>query len=132
MPFYAGQTFLYPLDESSKEHLWVIATDPGPDDLFVIVSLTTLREAKDQTVVFRKDEHQFLKHDTCVCYGLAEMTDSTKLQSFLDRKSARMYKDLAPTLLALLLDGFAASDFTKNRIRDFVRSYKAQQKRTSA
>jgi len=128
MPFYAGQTFLFPLSESSKAHLWVIATEPNAEDVFVIVSLTTLREAQDQTVVFRKDEHPFLKHDTCACYSLAESVTSVKLQQYLDDGQAKLHLDLAAPLLSELLDGFVASDFTKNRIRDFVRGYKAEQK----
>jgi hypothetical protein len=97
--------------------------------VFVIVSLTTLREAQDQTVIFRKNEHAFLKHDTCVCYRLAETTTSTKLQGFLDQGKAAMHSDLVPGLLTVVLDGFNASDFTKNRIRDFVVEYKAEQRK---
>jgi hypothetical protein len=129
MPFHAGQTFLFPLDEFSTAHLWVISTEPNADDVFVIVSLTTLREAQDQTVIFRKNEHAFLKHDTCVCYRLAEATTSTRLQEFLDQGKAVMHSDLIPELLTEVLDGFNASDFTKNRIRDFVKDYKTEQKR---
>lgn len=35
-----------------------------------------------------------------------------------------MYQDVPPALLGLILDGFVASDFTKNRVREFVREYK--------
>ncbi len=40
-----------------------------------------------------------------------------------------MHSDLVPGLLTVVLDGFNASDFTKNRIRDFVVEYKAEQRK---
>jgi hypothetical protein len=51
MSFRAGQTFLYPLTAAEKPHLWVIATDPDAETQFAVVSFTTLRGSKDQTVL---------------------------------------------------------------------------------
>jgi len=45
-------------------HLWVIATDPDETGTFAVASFTSLRGAKDQTVVARKGEHPFLKWDS--------------------------------------------------------------------
>lgn len=125
MPFHAGQTYLFPLnDETQREHLWIVATEPNADGQFATASFTTLRGAKDQTVTLRKAEHPFIKWDTCILYALAEITTVDKLQANLESGNAKMYQDVPHALLGLILDGFLASDFTKNRVREFVREYK--------
>jgi hypothetical protein len=126
--FHAGQTFLFPLDdENQREHLWIIATEPNNDALFAIASFTSLRGAKDQTVIFRKAEHPFLKWDTCISYAQAEIMSVEKLQAHLQCGRARMHLDATPAVLQLVMRGFSASDFTKNRVRDFVRAARAGQ-----
>ena len=128
MAFHAGQTFLFPLDdENQREHLWIIATEPNNDALFAIASFTSLRGAKDQTVIFRKAEHPFLKWDTCISYAQAEIMSVEKLQAHLQCGRARMHLDATPAVLQLVMRGFSASDFTKNRVRDFVRAARAGQ-----
>jgi len=64
--FRAGQTFLYPLSENKIAHLWVVATEPNAEGVFAVVSFTSLRQAQDQTLILRKDEHAFLKHHASV------------------------------------------------------------------
>lgn len=71
-----------------------------------------------------KAEHPFLKWDTCISYALAEIVTAQKLQTYLEQGRARMHAPATPAVLRLILDGFLASDFTKNRVRDFVRQYK--------
>jgi hypothetical protein len=125
--FHAGQTFLFPLnDENQREHLWIIATEPSSERLFAIASFTSLRGAKDQTVIFRAAEHPFLKWDTCISYAQAEIMSVEKLETHLQCGRARMHKDATQAVLQLILAGFSASDFTKNRVRDFVRAARTQ------
>jgi hypothetical protein len=82
VPFRAGQAFLYPLNDDARiEHLWIIATEPDADGRFATASLTSLKDAKDQTVILRKNEHPFIKWDTCVLYSLAEITSVEALQA---------------------------------------------------
>ena len=92
------------------------------------MSLTSLREAQDQTLILRKDEHPFLRHDTCVGYRFAEITGSEKLKDFLDTALARLHRDMEASILVEILAGFTASDHTRKRVRDFVREYRAQSK----
>jgi hypothetical protein len=123
VPFHAGQTFLFPLnDENQREHLWIIATEPNSEGLFAIASFTSLMGAKDQTVIFHKAEHPFLKWDTCISYAQAETMSAEKLQAHLQCGRAKMHRDATPAVLQLVLQGFSGSDFTKNRVREFVRT----------
>jgi hypothetical protein len=50
-----------------------------------------------------------------------------KLQAHLQCGRARMHMDATPAVLQLVLGGFSASNFTKNRVRDFVRAARAGQ-----
>lgn len=125
MPFHAGETFLFPLNEDSqKEHLWVIATEPNSDGLFAIVSFTSLKGAKDQTVILQRTEHPFLKWDTCIAYALAGIVSADDLHAYCECGRAKMHQDITPEILRLVLDGFSASDLTSKRVRDFVRDYR--------
>jgi hypothetical protein len=129
--FRAGQTFLFPLnDENQREHLWIIATEPDSNALFAIASFTSLKGAKDQTVILRKAEHPFLKWDTCISYAQAESMSTEKLLAHLAYGRAKMHRDASPAVLKLVLKGFSASDFTKNRVRDFVLARKASRSQT--
>jgi len=123
--FRAGQTFLFPLnDENQIEHLWIIATEPNNEGLSAIASFTSLRGAKDQTVVFLRAEHPFLKWDTCISYAQAENISAEKLQAQLQCGRAKMHRDASPEVLKLVLEGFSASDLTKNRVLKFVKDYR--------
>jgi hypothetical protein len=124
VPFKAGHCFLYPLTGFETAHIWVIATEPNADGQFAIVNFTSLKGNKDQTVILRKGEHEFITHDTCVNYWAADISSIDVLQAMLECGQARMERDLDETLLKLIQQGFTASDLTKNRIADFVRKHK--------
>jgi hypothetical protein len=99
----------------------VIATEPDIEGQFATVSFTSLKGAKDQTVILLKAQHPFIKWDTCILYSLSEISSTDKLQAYLDCGIAKMHRDVSPEMLCLILDGFSASDFTKNRVREFVK-----------
>ncbi len=124
--FRAGQTFLYPHEDGRDAHLWIMVTDPNPEEFFLIVNLTSLQGSKDRTVCLMPKEHPFIKKPTCVHYQLAEITTSEKVQRYLDCGSATMHHDTSPELLDLVFAGFLASGHTKHRIRDFVKAVKAE------
>jgi hypothetical protein len=125
VPFHAGQTFLFPLNENNlTQHLWVIATEPNSEGLFAVVSFTSLKGAKDQTVILRKTDHPFLRWDTCIAYALADIVSADDLDAYCQRGRAKMHQDVTPEILRLILDGFSASELTKNRVRGFVRDYR--------
>ena len=125
MSFRAGQTFLYPISEFETYHLWLIATDPNIEGQFAVVSFTSLRGSKDQTVLLRKAEHPFIRWDTCVAYMLADIITEQQLRERLESGEAREHTPVPADILALVLDGFLASDYTKKRIRAFISQYKA-------
>src|ERR1017187_7893408 len=56
-----GDTFLMPAPGGvATPHLWIVVTQPDPQThLCAIVSVTTLRNSKDQTVILRLGDHPF-------------------------------------------------------------------------
>ena len=112
-------------DDRQIEHLWVVATNPDENELVAVVNITTLRGAKDQTVVLQRGEHLFIKHDSCVNYSRAEIFEVEKLQEHFVSGRAKLQSDMTPSLTALVLGGFTASPFTRNRIFGFIRNYMA-------
>jgi len=126
--FRAGQTFLFPLnDENQERHLWIIATEPNSEDWFAVASFTSLRGAKDQTVILLKAEHPFLKWDTCISYAQAEIITGEQLEERLLCGRAKMHVDATPKVLKDIFDGFSASSFTKNRVREFIQEVRRTQ-----
>ena len=89
-----------------------------------MVSLTSLRGAKDQTVILFAREHPFLQHDTCVLYSNAELMDADRLATLIVQGDAKWRDPVSPAVLRLILDGFMASDYTKSRIEEYVRAYR--------
>jgi hypothetical protein len=59
---------------------------------------------------------------------LAEIISEQQLQDRLDSGEAKVHLDVPADILALVLDGFLASEYTKKRIRSFIAKYKADKK----
>ena len=124
MDFASGQTYLFPTSQYQTAHLWVISTNPNPDGLMLVVSLTSLKGSKDQTVILHGGEHPFLKWATCAAYNLADLISCDTLEDHLNKGRAKMHANMSPDNTRLILDGFTASQFTKKRIQQFARAYK--------
>lgn len=120
----AGSTFLF--DLQGNIHLWVIASDPDSEGRFLVVSLTSLKGSKDQTVILHGGEHPFLKWATCAYYQQSDIMTVAKLEQLIAAGSAKLREPLADDKTALVLDGFMASDFTKKRVLEFARAYRAR------
>ena len=57
-------------------HLWIVVTEPDP-----VVSVTTLRNSKDQTVILRVGDHPFILHESTIFYGDAMIVDAQRLEN---------------------------------------------------
>ena len=96
--------------------------------MFAVVSITSLKGSKDQTVILRSGDHPFIRWDSCVFYQLSDLIDSEKLPHRLACHDAKMHATLDPSLLQLVQDGFTASQFTKNRMVDYMKRRKRSPK----
>ncbi len=77
-----GDTFFMPAPGgAATPHLWIIVTQPDPQTHeCAIVSVTTLRNSKDQTVILRVGDHPFIRHDSTIFYGDAMIVDGGGLK----------------------------------------------------
>ena len=96
-----GDSLLIPAPGFGNTHLWVIVTQPDP--LCIIVSLTTLRFSRDQTVVLNAGDHPFIKHAA---------------------GTAQLHKPCPPDTLRLIQDGILASPYTARKVEMFYRQRK--------
>lgn len=60
---HCGDTFLMPAPGGPvTPHLWIVVTQPDPQThLCAVVSVTTLRNSKDQTIILRPGDHPFIR-----------------------------------------------------------------------
>jgi len=124
----AGDAFLYPVNVTGlKQHLHIIATSPDENGIVAVASVTSLRGAKDQTVIIRKGEHPFVRWDTVVFFAQAFLEKLSTIEEWLANGSAVPEVAVSESLLCEIQNGFVASDLTKNRVRDFVSAYRTKQ-----
>ena len=113
-----GDTFLMPAPGgAATPHLWIIVTQPDPQTQeCAIVSVTTLRNSKDQTVILRVGDHPFIRHDSTIFYGDAMIVDARRLEAEIAAGLALVREKCSPTTLKLVQDGVAVSPFTRPKI----------------
>ena len=118
-----GDTFLIPAPGGvAIPHLWIVVTKPAPDtNLCAIVSVTTLRNSKDQTVLLRPGDHPFIRHDSTIFYGDAMIVDALRLNTECAAGLAIAREKCPLQILKLVQDGVSASPFTRPRILRFCR-----------
>lgn len=118
-----GIDFLIPANESgTTPHLWIILTDPNP--ACVLVSVSTLRYGKDQTVVLMPDDHPFVRHQSMIMYSDSMIVELSVLEAHVQTGIAVPRESCPPQILKLIQDGVLASPFTPRTIQDFFRAWK--------
>jgi len=120
-----GDTFLMPAPGgAATPHLWIIVTQPDPQTHeCAIVSVTTLRNSKDQTVILRVGDHPFIRHDSTIFYGDAMIVDARRLEAENAAGLALFREKCPPATLNLVQDGVAASPFTRPKVLRFCRDH---------
>jgi hypothetical protein len=118
-----GDTFLMPAPGGrATPHLWIVITTPNPSThLCAIVSVTTLRNSKDQTIILGPDDHPFIRHESTIFYGDGMMVDTRKLDQDLAGASIVAREKCPAQTLKLVQDGISASPFTRPRFLRFCR-----------
>ncbi len=99
-----------------------MVTKPDPQThLCALVSVTTLRNSKDQTIILRPGDHPFIRHDSTVFYGDAMIVDVRRLDAEIAAGLALGREKCSQPTLKLVQDGVAASPFTRPKILRFCR-----------
>jgi hypothetical protein len=105
-----------------KAHLWIAVTDPQTaDSQVVIVSLTTLRFDRDQTVILQPGDHPFVTHQTVVLYSDSRIVDSRRIDAMIQDGTALAHQPCPAQTLQLIQQGLLSSPFTPRKIIAFCR-----------
>ena len=118
-----GDTFLMPAPGGiAIPHLWIVVTQPNAQThLCAIVSVTTLRNSKDQTVILRVGDHPFIRHESAIFYGDAMIVDARPIEADIAAGLAIIREKCSIAALKLAQSGVAASPYTRPKILRFCR-----------
>lgn len=121
MRIYAGRTMLRPDHSRSREHLWVILTEPsGKPATVAAVNFTSNGPAKDQTVRLAPGDHPFIGKDTVVFYAIAQILTTQELEEEVREGRSTFHVDCSEDLLQTVRDGLQASAFTPRNVKTYV------------
>jgi len=108
-----------------KGHLWVVVTEPaGPRGECLIVSISTLRSAHDQTVPLQRGDHPFIHRPSYVCYRMTRIVRVTELELLVQNGQAEVREPITGELLRLIQDGILASEWTPRKCQRFYETYR--------
>jgi hypothetical protein len=103
-------------------HLWIVLTKPVDDTPYcVIVNLTTLKNAQDQTVILDKGDHPFIRHPSAIRYSDAQLAEVERLEADLLAGTAVAHTPCSAKTLDLVQAGIHASPYTPKKIQNFCR-----------
>jgi hypothetical protein len=120
MKIYAGRTFMYP--NGGIPHLWIVVTEPSgmPADV-VIVSLSSDKPGKDDTVKLGPGDHPFIRKPTVVFYPDTRLMPVQAIISEVQNGQASFHADCSEPLLDRVRQGLLASPATPRRLKAYVR-----------
>lgn len=120
MKVYAGRTFMYP--DGGIPHLWIVVTEPsGAPPEVVIVSLSSDRAGKDDTVKLGPGDHPFIRKPTVVFYPDTRLMAVPAIIAEIQNGQASFHADCSEDLLERVRQGLLASPATPRRMKAYVR-----------
>ena len=117
-----GDTFLAPKTSYAIEHLWIVITHPDKDGKAVCVNVTTKHSYSETTVILRKGDHPFIKHDSVVNYADSQILDLKAIQTAIAAQPknyiCKAHDPCSPKMLADVQDGLLKSKLVKKAIKE--------------
>ncbi len=104
----------------NRPHLWIVVTDPLPTGETIVVSVTTLRHAAEQTVVLGPSDHSFIRHQSCVHFGDARILDGTRLDVEIQHARIQNHDPCTEQLTDEIEDGLWSSPHTPRKVLNFL------------
>jgi len=122
----AGDTFVLKKTVRSKEHLWIVITDKDSDGKVAIVNLTTYRPESsnyfhDTTVRLARGDHGFIRHDSVVVYGDAQIVCAEALVTAVQSGVGRTHTTCDVAVLGKIQQGIFDSPHTKENVLEYAR-----------
>jgi hypothetical protein len=103
-------------------HLWFVITEPDPTShLCGIVSLTSLKAGKDQTVTLGPSDHSYISHPSVIHYAGSKIVDVRKLKALIDAGTIQQHDDCDAVVLKLIQSGVSASPYSAKKFIQFCK-----------
>lgn len=92
-----GDTFLWDPDGGNNSHLFIVVTQPRPEDgRFVVFNLTRSSGGGGWALTFRIGEHPFItKYDSDINYGDGLITDLARVLNDISRRRAKPHSPMS-------------------------------------
>lgn len=118
-----GDTVLIPAPGGRTiPHLWIVLTEPDPaTHQCVIVNVTTLRYAADQTVILQPGDHPFISHPSVISFADAMIVDVRRIEDGIRNRTAKQHARCSNVLLKEIQRGMLGSPFAKRSVIDFCK-----------
>ncbi|MGH2632906.1 MAG: hypothetical protein ACRDG3_05805 [Tepidiformaceae bacterium] len=116
-----GDTFI-PLAPQHDGHLWVVISEPTPQNRLAIVNFTTRRPACDDSCIARPGEHPFLNRESILLYARARLQDVDALDSHVKAGYYQVREPVGNALLRRIQEGALQSIYTSGVVQSSVRA----------
>jgi hypothetical protein len=104
-----GDTFIERA-RTTNDHLHVVISDPDKDAARVLlVTITTLNDEKESVCVFRANEHEWIRHPSCVAFDFARFVTNDQLDKARAAGLFEMFPPFPDLLLKRIWNGAAES-----------------------
>jgi hypothetical protein len=122
MPMSAGDTFLMSPRAGVDLHLWIVITaiEDG-SGLLAVVSITTLRHNADQTLILRRGDHPFIRHDSVVHFADARLVELKTIEGNVAAKHITPHEPCSAKLIREVQDGALGCDLTPQKVFNFCK-----------
>jgi len=115
----AGSSLLLAEPPLYKPHLWFVLCDPlGKPPRVIAVMLRTVNRFTDPTLVLKKGDHPFIRHESAVHFSTARWFSINALVAAIGSGRCHLKEDMTGKLLARVRSGLKESPFTIHALRN--------------
>jgi hypothetical protein len=123
----AGDAYLIAFEYTrGLPHLWIVVAGPDLQGRIILVSVTTLRSWRDQTMILQPGDHPYVRHPSVIFYKFAMESNAGTLQQWIDTGRADPQAACSAELLKLIQQGITASKSTPIGILKLFRAIKKE------
>ena len=108
-----------PAHDPARKHLFILLTDPCPQQTILLVGVSTCRRGFDQTCRLFAGDHEFVKHDSFIEYALARIEGADGLMRGVKAGLLEARDAIDTPIFARICHGLTESPFTAPRIKDY-------------
>lgn len=118
----AGDTFHAQAPSSTKQHLYIVLTDPDANGKVVVANVTSQADGKDQSCVLQPNDHPFVTKESVINYADAILSDEALIITATRRRLFQTDVPVAPQVLGRVQQGALNSPHTERLIKETVRA----------